>query len=424
MENYNAQQLTQKRRGVFSISFTGIAFTVLCIYLALIALQYIEGFSSQWLSLALYGFAALSALFFLAQCSFQMMFHSKWCFAVVMMCGFSCLYAYNRSVAWRETQDMAKILIFSVAFTNVVKTKKQSETCMLVTTVAPLILFVYLLATDQLNVKGRLGNELTGNANIFATIFMAGAICSVYFVFHARNKLWSILSTVTLCIQLYAIALAGSRKFFLIPIGLFAALKLMSADKNGRRHIVRDGILVGALVLAVGWMLFNVDVLYNSIGYRMEGMINGLTGSGEADKSTKYRMYLIDKGIALWLQKPVFGWGINNFKPVSGEPFYAHNNYAELLCDVGLIGIAIYYSFSVAMLVKLIKRKNKQTQDWFWLFTLAALLIFDYGAVSYNMYHIQILLMLASVSQQDWANQRRSLTTEGDSVNEQRKYIS
>ena len=70
--------------------------------------------------------------------------------------------------------------------------------------------------------------------------------------------------------------------------------------------------------------------------------------SGEEDTS---RVTLFQYGMNWFLDNPILGVGINNFRVLStktsefaGMSFYAHNNYVELLVDIGIVGIVIYYS--------------------------------------------------------------------------------
>ena len=51
------------------------------------------------------------------------------------------------------------------------------------------------------------------------------------------------------------------------------------------------------------------------------------------------------------------GNGLNGFAIYSGTGTYSHANFAELLCDVGLIGILLYYSTFFVSIYDIIKKK-------------------------------------------------------------------
>lgn len=258
-------------------------------------------------------------------------------------------------------------------------------------------LFIYLAATDQLVMEDgeRLGESLTGNANAFAGVFMVAAMFSVYFMFFSKRRITKIAFFVMLCLQLYSLALSGGRKSFIIPILLLCAMKLISTDKKGRKHLIRNALIVAVVLYAVFSAIFYIEDLYNSIGYRMEGMMSVVTGEGKIDASSNIRGNMIKDALELWKEKPLFGYGVTNFQKLSGYGTYSHNNYAELLCGLGLFGLAFYYCFYLICFYKLLSNKHQGKYRWYWIFTLICLLVFDFGAISYNMFMVQFLLLIS-----------------------------
>ena len=126
---------------------------------------------------------------------------------------------------------------------------------------------------------------------------------------------------------------------------MLCAIKLISTDKKGRKHFIRNALIVALILIIAVYAVFNVEFLYDSIGYRMEGLVNMVTGEGEVDASSKVRVNMVDEALQLWQDKPIFGNGIDMFKKLSSYHTYSHNNYAELLCGVGIFGFCIYYYF-------------------------------------------------------------------------------
>ena len=150
-----------------------------------------------------------------------------------------------------------------------------------------------------------------------------------------------------------------------------------------------------------------MPAVYNTYGYRFESMINGiLDNGGNVDESVKVRMNFIEYGKILFLKKPIFGYGIANYREVlpSVKTFgvtdmYAHNNYIELAVDLGIVGIIVYYSIYVYMFIYGIKRIKKLTylQKIMWSI-LIAFAFCEYGLVTYYGDFYQIIIGLIWMS--------------------------
>jgi len=393
MDSGYTGNLTEKRK---ELHLSVIPFTLLCGYLAIIFLCYIDWMPGGLTSLLLYGFAVVALGYVLLKGRLELAAHNVWYIAFALFCLISCLYSPVMSQSIAKTVNVLKLLLFAVMFINVVNSKKRVQIAIGVITISAFLLFLYLLSTNQLEVDERLGQSLTGNSNTFASIFMIGAICSVYFIHFAEKKLPRFLFAAVFLAQMYALAMAGGRKFFLLPLVLLCVVLIFKTDKKGRKRIFRNSIIAVALLSLALWALQNVEFLYDGIGYRMEGLFSFITGEGEVDQSTRTRQFLIEKGLEAWKQSPLLGYGITSFSAVVGTTNYAHNNYVELLCSIGILGVILYYSFYIFLIVRFYQRKDIGIERLFWLIMIVLFAFFDFGAVSYDLYIIHFMLLLAN----------------------------
>ena len=376
--------------------FSSFAFIALCGYLGLLALSYIEFIPMALSSLALYGYILLGAVTLVIYKEPRFSAVSMWLFTFVLICLFSCIYSVSRSVSLSTTIEMAKVFLFSFILYNIVDTKDRVERILMVTSLSTTLLIVYLIYTGDLFVEDeRLGQELTGNANILAGLLMLGAFSSVYFISFSKTRFKKGAFLISLLLQLFALSLTGSRKFFVLPVVLFCVMLALNTNRKGKRHVLIKSIFAIAIFLGVFWLLFNVDFFYNAIGYRMEGLLNLFSDSGKVDASTMVRSELLNQSIEFWKRSPIVGNGIDCFKVLSGYGVYAHNNYGELLCDTGVLG-AIAYSFVYIFLLKhLLKVKTDSPIKWYWVCLIICLAIYDIGAVTYTSYRNHMLFVLA-----------------------------
>ena len=378
--------------------FSSLAFVVLCFYMAVSVLSYTEFFPSVLVSLSLYGFVVLGAVTLAIYKKPKYSEKYLWFVMFVGLCAFSCIYSVNRNVSLTATFSMVKVLVFSFVMYNIVDCKERLEKVLMINSGSATLLILYLMYTGELFVKDeRLGNELTGNANILATILMFAAFSSVYFVSFSVKRIGKIVFTVSFLLQLFALSLTGSRKFFILPILLLCAMIILNSYDKKKRHLFFKIIVAGLIFVGVFWLIINIDFFYNYIGYRMETFFNFLRGEGKVDASTLIRQVLIDHAIAFWKQSPIIGNGLDTFKVMSSYGIYSHNNYVELLCNLGIVGVIVYYSYFIYLIIRLFKIKTHNSIKWYWLIIVVCMAIFDVGGVSYNIFQIHIMLVLVDL---------------------------
>lgn len=234
---------------------------------------------------------------------------------------------------------------------------------------------------------------LTGNANELALQLILGA-CLIWLSPRKAGRLASLLAVGAVG---YAFVAAGSRKsLFMLPVfSVLACLQLTPIIKRRPRTTIM--ILATVLLVAVG-----LAPMILKEGKGMVVIQRALTY--QTDSSFQKRLEMTQEGIKLWRSAPILGRGTDAFRRLSFYGMYAHNNYAELLCDVGLVGTLLFYALHGYILFKCLRLPPVLKASCA-LFVLM-LLVIDIGAVSYyRKQSIMILMVLATV-----ANNPRILT--------------
>ena len=134
-----------------------------------------------------------------------------------------------------------------------------------------------------------------------------------------------------------------------------------------------------------------------------------ITGEGEVDASSKVRANMVEVGLRLWRERPAFGNGINMFQVLTAYHTYSHNNYVEILCGLGIFGLIVYYVFYAIGLCKVWRQKHRGEYRWYWIFCLICLLVFDIGAITYNMFMVQFFLLLCLIEPTDGVSVRKTV---------------
>ena len=220
---------------------------------------------------------------------------------------------------------------------------------------------------------------------------------SIAIVFCAKSKkMRTALKILIILLLLSFIFLSGTRKAIVSLIAFSIVYLLIKSPKKILVNIVK--LLL--IFLFIYLFLFHIEPIYDLIGYRFETLFN-LFSDGVGGESESSRLYYINIGMNAFASRPLFGVGLNGFKNlvnVYGHPIgtYAHSNYVELLCDVGLIGTLSFYSMHIYILCSSLKgvlnKKTKHLCIYFALFT--GLLVIDLFMVSYFDRTMLMLIIL------------------------------
>lgn len=241
-------------------------------------------------------------------------------------------------------------------------------------------------STDFVN--QRFGNNFDYNPNETA-LFCIFSVCFLIYSLSCNNnhRLIQSLELLLVILYIFVIFLTQSRKGL---VGLVAA-PLLFFHFQGKSVLK---YILGSLffILLVLWLVPS-ELLSDITGGSFE-RLTSLSGSNK-DSSTVLREAYTDLALNIWKENPILGVGINNFAPLNTieRNVYSHNNYAELLSGVGIIGFLLYYMPIMLIVV------NKTKSSIFNIFKSIAivLLILEVGVVSYIMFSLQCIYMMISI---------------------------
>lgn len=226
----------------------------------------------------------------------------------------------------------------------------------------------------------RFGDNFNYNSNETA---MMACVCILILIYWSRKykfKKWYIFVGLFL---IATIVITQSKKGL---IGVVLGIILFSIMKeNGASGKLKKFLLAAMMVILVTEALINIPILYELIGYRFDQLNESIFGNAVLGTSTGNRLALIKQALNVWLDNLFIGVGLNNFssyQSVGSIGYYAHNNYAELLADLGIIGFCLYYSLPIRLC--LTKVHPSDITKIFFKSLIFVLLFFDIGAVSYN----------------------------------------
>ena len=188
-------------------------------------------------------------------------------------------------------------------------------------------------------------DESYGSPNSFAATLVYSLPLLLPFFYQAkswRNPLpWFVLGEIVLCVLL-----TGSRTA-LVGLLFVAFLVVMASP-------ARKTALVGMVLTAP----FTWFMLPDSLRNRFMTLIDPSVGPKNAQVSAESRLKLFYEALELWNQRPLTGYGPDTFGVAAGHGIKPHTLYAEVISDLGLLGIAAAAGVVAAFLLNTLQSRR------------------------------------------------------------------
>lgn len=322
-------------------------------------------------------------------------YHLKWVVAFIVFSFVSVLWSQSSSTSFFYIIWTLQAMALGLAIGNSIHEKKDIEYVLKNFFIAGLILALRVFMNTSLQELGqfRIGTNLGYNANELALKASIACISGIYF-FLKQDKKWKKIILMLLIAVLVAIVLfTGSRKgsiMILIGIVLYNTLRSKSPVKFMKNIAISIVLFIGFFILVT-----QVEIFYNVLGKRLLLLFNMFNADAYVGNSIANRMNMVSIGMELLKGSPLIGYGIGNFSIVSGVGLYAHNNYVELLVDLGLIGTILYYSMYVYNVKKFVQFLNSDRGLLALLLTFTLIFaVLEYGLVTFQGDYVQIIIAI------------------------------
>lgn len=311
----------------------------------------------------------------------------------VISCFLSIFYSIEPGISTTKTITVAILLLLFVVGTNYFSHPENTIKFEIIFVTVSCMACVYLILQGGFGSEG-FGEAISNKNEVGVRLGLGGIVC-LYSIFR-KFKWWKIPVELLLAV---CCAMTGSRSALVVLL-VGVVLMIMFGFSSKDQPVGLATILVLSVIGITVYMVFNVPAFYDVLGYRFEQFFDLFT-EGSGDSSANKRLELIQKGIEVFEESPIYGQGLNTFAMVSKNivGFYAfsHNNYIELLTGIGLIGTTLHYIVPVGLAIAsvILSKQSKETKLLGSLmFTLIAVsFISDIFAVNYYHKHFVIIYM-------------------------------
>ncbi|HIP45128.1 MAG TPA: hypothetical protein EYG93_07350 [Sulfurospirillum arcachonense] len=315
-------------------------------------------------------------------------------FIFYLVCALSVTWSIDVDYSRYTVMRMTQLFINLVFLYNILKTFKIHEavfTGLMIGTLFNALLAVGVISVDSPIYWARRFIGTTMISNTIGAMALFSLFGSIFILQNAKNYLWIFIHVVNILAAYYIIILTASRSSLVISsLVVFIFMVQLLLNKTTRVYLLLFAGLIFLLILS----LVDLSLLYTKVSYafyRLSGIFGTLDGQS-ADSSTTERFLFLKITVAVFLDNPLFGTGVNTTR-VFLNGFYAHNNYIEILATTGLLGWLIYYSIFIHLIWKTFQVKEFWTRNYIFLFTLV-LLLYDMAAVTFYIKLTLLIILL------------------------------
>jgi len=221
--------------------------------------------------------------------------------------------------------------------------------------------------------------------NVNSLAMLAATVMIIHFYFYNfERKSWSILLIIP---ALMVVGATQSRKAYVMVLLGFGALYYFKFFYKKRNVPVLKVITYFSIAIVL-LVLLGSTSMFSGINERMMGMLASFTGQGEIDSSTSLRVAYRQLGWSQFAETPILGIGMHNARILVSRTFgydtYLHDNYAEIACDGGIVGLISYYSMYLYILLNELRYLRKDSSAILVEVWVGIKLVTDFGAVSYS----------------------------------------
>lgn len=239
----------------------------------------------------------------------------------------------------------------------------------------------------------RLGDSIGSNPNELALKASLGCIIAFRYFHEEKKRRYKILYLVAIIIPLIVVLFSESRKGILM---VFIALFIYSIiNSSNQIKFLRNTLMAIIGVMIVYYLMMHIEFFYNSFGRRFMLLFNIFDEGAYVGNSIGNRLNAVELGMNAFIRKPIIGFGLGNFMVATGLRGYSHNNYIQILVDLGIVGIVLYYTFYIKNLFGMITTiKYNRSLTSMLLSMMLVIIVIEYGLVSFNSDYVQLVLML------------------------------
>jgi len=251
-----------------------------------------------------------------------------------------------------------------------------------------------------------------GNASFLAGYMLINALFAFWLALEKKNIGWRIFYIIAIILDVFILyesetrgaILALTASIFVLAIFfIFASgesLSYLPLKNPGRlKKYVMGVLILFALTIGIIWLGRNSNFVKN------QPTLRRLTSISFQETTSKTRLMAWQMTLKGFLDRPIFGWGLENYVVVFNKYYNphlypveswfdrSHNAYLDVLINTGIVGLAAYLSIFVLAFWYL-WRSWKQRKINYQTFAIFAVILLAYGIQNITLFDTQVTLLM------------------------------
>ncbi len=323
---------------------------------------------------------------------FPRKFWIPWIFVWYNVC--SVLWARDSASALWQAGSIASAVLGATMIWLALESGQSPHVLTFAMIVGSIALVIYSYDEIQRITEVQRVGSIVGNANRMA-MYLSYCFLAIWCL---PDRLARKLRWVGVMFLVFALAYSGSKKLVIVASALIVFLLIdLLTGKQGQRGRAAYVLLIFT-ALATAILLWGANfnlaswhgIQSNQVVTRSVDLLNGGTASD------REREAMAAEAIELWLSNPILGLGTGQYAERGTFDTYSHNNYTELLANLGLIGLLLYYALPMSLLFECLISRQFVALRWHLFIVICVVLLLDVGMVSVTFKANWTLLALLS----------------------------
>lgn len=323
----------------------------------------------------------------------------SWLLGFILLSAVSVVYATNIIAVVDMLKTLLVMLVIGYIIGKEIENGDNIDQILFVTVLALFVVALYLYTSVDLNsfILTRIGQADTGrwNANDIGIMSSVGIMIGLTQL-KKSPLLQKFILVAMIALFAYIDIIMASRKACIMLIMGLCGMRVL----NNPTKLIRNMLII-ILGLCLTWyLILEIPFFYDLVGWRIEGMIAAIRGeTSAADSSALYRAMMLKSALETFGAHPVFGVGLDNFRYFNSvRVTYAHNNFAEVAADLGIVGIVGYYWIFAYIIIDFVRTfKNHDTVMNF-LFVVIMVYLVNHVAMVTMVDMLQCIFICAYIS--------------------------